>query len=472
MNCVGYSKLVPWINGMNAVPVEEQKDRILEYAATHDLKVSGFYTDRRKDANVDTAFQKLRKDGMDRKFDLVIIDSLYRFGVGMIIARDILNSFYLMGIHFIILEDGIDSRNETGKSLKEYFILKNNQSKGHYMLFSEQIGMDEVCRANFKRFRYGYLQDPDTGKLVIDKEAAKVIRMIFELVDQGFSKATIVDILNDRAIPSPQVHLRNRTSDTRWRSDGVWKLSAIYRICLDRRYLGITDKNGAEFPRIIDNEVFEKANPDTPMTMHREPDPLACAVKHKMTDKLVLRKSRDGIKYFCINDCQLVSLDLVLAYICQAITEEREESIYVCKCLGYMKGKCIALMDKTQYELEARRLLEEMIEIKKEIFPMFSKFVFEQITEEEYSEFLNDVQSRLQRMNMIFSNKTLTFRRRKELFCPENPWIVKYKSFRDVTPDSIEKYVKEITISEDGQITIVLDCEGKDVFPEEWLRRA
>ncbi|MGN0483948.1 MAG: recombinase family protein [Lachnospiraceae bacterium] len=65
---------------------------------------------------------------------------------------------------------------------------------------------------------YGYLKAAeDKHKLVVDEEAAAVVREIFRLRLSGLSGNKIASILNERAIPSPAQYALNHKRGMDWR---------------------------------------------------------------------------------------------------------------------------------------------------------------------------------------------------------------------------------------------------------------
>ena len=51
---------------------------------------------------------------------------------------------------------------------------------------------------------YGYMKDPNQkGHLIIDEEAAEVVRKVFTLFSQGMGKTAIARWLNEKGIPNP-----------------------------------------------------------------------------------------------------------------------------------------------------------------------------------------------------------------------------------------------------------------------------
>ena len=64
---------------------------------------------------------------------------------------------------------------------------------------------------------YGYKKDPDVkGHLIIDEEAAQVVREVFTLFSKGYGKTAIARMLNDRGIPNPTEY--KRLNGLRWRT--------------------------------------------------------------------------------------------------------------------------------------------------------------------------------------------------------------------------------------------------------------
>ena len=74
-------------------------------------------------------------------------------------------------------------------------------------------------------------QTPDLkGHLIIDEEAAAVVREVFTLFSQGYGKTAIARILNDRGIPNPTEYKRVqglRFSLPPSKNSTLWKYFAI-----------------------------------------------------------------------------------------------------------------------------------------------------------------------------------------------------------------------------------------------------
>ena len=87
--------------------------------------------------------------------------------------------------------------------------------------------------------RYGYCKDPNAkGKLIIDPEAAEVVRRIFSMALNGIGTHKIARILNDEKIPSPTaykqlhgIHYRIALKNT---NAALWSSPTVYQILHDQ----------------------------------------------------------------------------------------------------------------------------------------------------------------------------------------------------------------------------------------------
>ena len=89
---------------------------------------------------------------------------------------------------------------------------------------------------------YGYKKDPEqTGHLLIDGEAAAVVREIFALFSQGYGKTAIARLLNERGIPNPTEYKRLhglRYQQPKGKSGTLWKYAAVSSMLSNELYIG------------------------------------------------------------------------------------------------------------------------------------------------------------------------------------------------------------------------------------------
>ena len=91
-----------------------------------------------------------------------------------------------------------------------------------YMLYSRDLS-NKICSAKHTRIlngenisgqlRYGYVKDPsDKHKIIVDPEAAEVVKLIFELTAQGKRKTEVANYLNAHGIDTPSAYKKKKGS--------------------------------------------------------------------------------------------------------------------------------------------------------------------------------------------------------------------------------------------------------------------
>lgn len=143
------------------------------------------------------------------KANCIVVKDLSRFGRDHIEAGNYLeNVFPYIGVRFISISDGYDSADAT-TSDRLMVALKNLGNQIYSMDISRKSGSvlrEKINRGEFigAYAAYGYIKDPaDRHHIVIDPEAAQVVREIYRRKLEGASDVSIVRWLNESVIPSP-----------------------------------------------------------------------------------------------------------------------------------------------------------------------------------------------------------------------------------------------------------------------------
>ena len=69
------------------------------------------YSDRKNDEKARTAFDQMTNDGVERKFDCIIVASMYYCGPDFPAARQAIEeTLYAAGIDLIVLEESLDTK--------------------------------------------------------------------------------------------------------------------------------------------------------------------------------------------------------------------------------------------------------------------------------------------------------------------------------------------------------------------------
>lgn len=227
--------------------IKNQKAMLLQYAMEKGWDVYSIYSDddyagadRRR-----PEFNRLLIDAEQHKFNIVLCKSLSRFTREIeIVEKYIHGLFPEWGIRFVSVVDHTDTNVKGSKKIRQMNGLVN---EWYLADMSDNIKASlNIRRKNGYHIGsfalYGYSKDPEQkGHLIIDEEAAKIVREVFSLFAKGHGKTSIARILNDRGIPNPTEY--KRQNGLRYKTPAshnatLWRYSAISDMLTNEMYLG------------------------------------------------------------------------------------------------------------------------------------------------------------------------------------------------------------------------------------------
>ncbi len=227
--------------------IQNQKSMLVQYSIEQGWEVYNIYSDddytgsdRKR-----PEFNKLLTEAKEHKFDIILCKTQSRFTRELeLVEKYIHGLFPIWGIRFVSIVDNADTANKGNKKsrqinglVNEWYledmseniksVLTDRRKNGHH------IGAFAL---------YGYKKDPDVkGHLLIDEEAAQVVREVFTLFSQGYGKTAIARMLNDRGIPNPTEYKRLhglRYQQPKRKNSTLWKYFAISNMLNNEIYIG------------------------------------------------------------------------------------------------------------------------------------------------------------------------------------------------------------------------------------------
>lgn len=227
--------------------IQNQKTMLLQYAMEQGWHVYRIYSDDDY-AGADRnrpEFKCLLEDARQHRFDIILCKTQSRFTRELeLVEKYIHGLFPVWGIRFISIVDHADSENLGNKKSRQINGLVN---EWYLEDMSENIRSVLTNRRkngfHIGAFAlYGYKKDPQKkGHLLVDEEAAAVVREVFMLFSQGYGKTAIARILNDRGIPNPTEYKRlhgMRYRQPSAKNSTLWKYSAISSMLVNEIYIG------------------------------------------------------------------------------------------------------------------------------------------------------------------------------------------------------------------------------------------
>lgn len=190
-------------------------------------------------------FSRMMNDIRDGKVNCVIVKDLSRLGRNHLESGEFIEMvFPYLNVRFISITDRFDSLyKQADISIQVKNLLNERYAKDvSKKICSVMESMQKQGKFVGSKAPYGYLRDPmDKHHLVIDPEAAPIVRALFEMVAGGCTPHYAAVTMNDRGIPSPGRHnfdLGLVKSDKF--KNSLWYQQTVRKILLDRTYLGWT----------------------------------------------------------------------------------------------------------------------------------------------------------------------------------------------------------------------------------------
>ncbi len=238
------------IKGDDSESIKNQKSLLIDYAEAHSMLVYKIYSDDDFSGadNERPSWNEMIKGAMNKEFDIILCKTQSRFARSLEVVEKYINGLFLeWGIRFISVVDGIDNWNKGSRKTSQINGLVDQWylediSESIKAVFESKM-KDGLFLGGFAP--YGYKKDPNNKyKLIIDEEAAEVVRKIFKLYLKGHGAKQICNILTEEKIPTPTQYKEsqglsyknpNSTFSTTY---GTWGVSTIKRILTNRTYIG------------------------------------------------------------------------------------------------------------------------------------------------------------------------------------------------------------------------------------------
>ena len=260
--------------------IQNQKAILQKFAEDHHFPSPCFYVDDGfSGGNFQRpASQQMISDMENGEIGIIVTKDLSRLGRNQLhTGLYIEERFPMFGVRYIAINDNVDTDSSESNDLmpfknlfNEWFIRDTSRKIRAVLKAKAERGERLGSRAP-----YGYRKAPDTKKLIVDEEAAAIVRRIFAMCASGSGPSQIARILKKEQILTPTMYAYTRYGITHTCLDTAhpynWSDSAIANLLENEIYLGNTvnmkhssrsykDKRRVEHPR-EECMVFENTHP-------------------------------------------------------------------------------------------------------------------------------------------------------------------------------------------------------------------
>lgn len=501
--------------------VLSQKEILKEYLKLHpELEFYGFYVD---DGYSGTSFdrpdfRRLESDIIAGKIGCVIVKDLSRFARNYTDSGYYIENFFVRyGVRFIAINNGIDTFSGNMNAATQCITVGVTNVINESVAATTSVnvkGTLNVRRANGDFIgsfpTYGYLKNPeDRHKLIIDEEAAEVVRMIFGKYVSGSTILGITRELNSLGILNPSAYKKskgfNYKHQVRKTNEGLWPESSVRRILKNEMYLGnmVQGKNTklsykikqcVAVPKenwyvvegtheaIIDKETFDKAQALLGRNIKESKTEqkaglfaglVRCAdcgggmakKSNKQNGKeyhyyrcSTARVSKDACTLHTIRIDKLEEAVLVFLRKMVDIATEYDEIIKVINSNAKRKTENDIIEKTLEKHRKDRAFVEGMI---RDLYPDWKRG---DITQEEYHNLKNDFLEKIRKIDEETEHLKAKLEERENGMA-ENSFVESFKKLGNIeklTRPLVLELIDEILIHEGERITIRLKC--KDAF--------
>ena len=483
--------------------IQNQKAILQKFAEDHHFPSPCFYVDDGFSGGTfqRPAFQQMISDMENGEIGIIVTKDLSRLGRNQLhTGLYIEERFPMFGVRYIAINDNVDTDSSESNDLmpfknlfNEWFIRDTSRKIRAVLKAKAERGERLGTRAP-----YGYRKDPDTKKLIVDEEAAAIVRRIFAMCAGGSGPSQIARILKKEQILTPTMYAYTRYGITHTCLDTAhpynWSDSAIANLLENEIYLGNTvnmkhssrsykDKRRVEHPR-EECMVFENTHP---ALITRE---VWDIVQRVRKNKRRLTKMEEQNKYSGLVFCADCGSNMVLH---RAHTMSASYNHFTCRtykkdweaCTGHYIRECvldevvledlrrvtamarerpeefaayIGSRQSAEIQREIRRQEKELAAMRKrkaELDAIFKKLyedsVLSRITTEQFQMLSSSYTEEQNQIAAGIPQKEADIQRLRETVSGTDGFLDKAKRYMDITeltPELLRLFIEKIVVHE------------------------
>lgn len=235
---------------LESLSISGQRLCIKEYIASHpDLGCVDEFEELVDDGQSGTNFDrpavaKLLEWVEAEQVETIIVRDMSRFGRNYLEVGHFLEYvFPLFDVHFISINDHFDSADLDGSTAGFQMAIRNliNQmySRDIFQKIKSSVDMKKLSgEFIYGTAPYGYKKGTQKNTIVVDPQAAEVVRNIFQWAADRITVTKIAKRLNDAGVMSPSEYLKDIRG--KYKTRPYWSYESVRNILLNRIYTGDT----------------------------------------------------------------------------------------------------------------------------------------------------------------------------------------------------------------------------------------
>ena len=492
MKCVSYTRTMPWKNHTGELTIADQNQRIAEYLAEHkEMDLQKKYSDRKGVENASAAFDKMIDDGAERKFDCIIVASMYYCGPGFPAARQsIKETLYETGVDLIVLEEGLDTRTASRKEVEDYFEEKRCEMHAEIM-----FAWRKKQGAGFRLTNsvpYGYIRRNGESNMVKDEEVAPYLSEAFSRYASGQKMGDIAKWLNEQNVEPPMRHKKRIQGKPYEGESNLWTSDNLRGLFRNPTYTGATANGSRQIiaenchePYMTKEQFYalpcnmqQSENKISTRKKYKKPNPLAKRIICTCGRPLYWHKDKKtGEELFYCSYCRAhkengkelkAPAASVYKKVIDAMEREHREEEKMYSAIQQGAGRKAIEAVRADSSMQMKTILAELNMEQFRRVPLYESYMADEITEEQYQAEVLDYEEAHRKLNeqlTTIMENTMVWERALSL---RNPWIQQMEQYK--TPEALDrnfvkKYIEQVVVTFLGDRQAEISLTMKT---EEW----
>lgn len=476
MRFVSYTRAVPWFSRGESKSIPEQNEFIT--AAVNNIagaKLIKKYTDKKYDKDADTAFEEMISDGMERKYDGVIVYDFYYMGRSYDSARkNILETLIAIGIRIIVVVDDFDTEKIAIKDAEnaefydytgevtDYFLRKRRELHGD--IWKDYRSNQDESYVMVNSIPYGYMREPYGKGIVKDTEIQNIVEGMFAKAIAGESFNAIAGWLNWENVETPDSRRRTLQGKDESKASLFWTGNKVREILRNPVYTGAVCNafrgvlcdgaheayvSGEDFLKIKGN-VIEAAKLDENGKKVRAvfvPKTYGTIYCKRCGEIIRLRPNEKGENvYRCTTKCAGSEAvwrqsgfleDELEPFVRKAVESEKQKARDFIKKVSEGGFREIYEKEKERLSFEMHKVLADIDISQIDRVPLYDKKMNRSVSESEYKKAVDEYRQLCSRQNELLEDVMAKLDRIETLFTAKNDWC---RLFVDASlPESISR---------------------------------
>ncbi len=464
--------------------IGNQNDIVQEFIDEKKWTLHKIYSDKLTGTSYSrNEYDRMLKDGIDKKFDVIISKQLNRMGRNGIALSDLLKYHLKYGIHIVTLDWNNPINTLTGE-ISHYFEHVSDAAKEARNI-SDRTKDSLAIKAKRGEYTrgeapYGYYVD-DSKLYVSDDGTPLVVKRIFREFISGKGRENIAKNLTLEGIPTPAAVKEKKNAGN------VWHDSTIKLILINPHYTGDLVQSRETRIDILIKKRKKVVNPIIIMDTHesiiskeefqlvqrlmeeRKKVGAASPTKHLFSDKLICADCGSKLWYYANRKGYVCGKHAKLGNtICKSHSIKEEGLVQAVSTdlkeirNGYAQKKDLMKSLVNTYQKKRGRLEKEMRHINGRIkkvertqIGLTKKFALDEINKYVYKQTIKELEKEKESLQESIETLQESLEVDQAIEIQESLKKIKeFISFDSITREVINRFIDKIVVEENGDIDI------------------